>query len=152
MYNRHVGIFIINNCSVNISPQFLFRHTFTLEEIEEEINRLQAFAKSNKFKISGNILIGSYKDGKIFYSNWKILNKKINKLETDIKIVAGGVKKERKSPTTVEELILNVKEFAKENKRLPKIGETYKGIKVGNFVDKLSNQNSIYTELLKSVS
>lgn len=144
-----VGIFMIRRGEVLVVPRHLFQHVFTAAELTDEIERLQAHAKSHRYTLNGALIIGVCEGDNLSFHSWRVLTKKIEKTDTDVKILARGEKKDRKAPMTTEEMLAHVREFCHENGRLPRPGELHDEAKVGDFVNKLSQQHELYDELAR---
>lgn len=145
--NDNVGMFRIEKNEVHITTRYLFHHKFEEHELNDAIERLQNYARNKKYTFSGFITIGEVSDIPK-YTNLKITLKKVDKKPVTIKVVTRGAKAtERKPPVSVELMLLHVREFVKEKKRLPVEGEVHEDVKVGNFVEKVKDEKQIYDAL-----
>lgn len=134
---------------IEIVP-LLFDH-FSEEQINLQIEELQAYVREQKGKLSGNLTLAVQTDHGPDYKIIKLSNKKKTEVDATARVISKPVKEEserKRQPSNAEKLRLVI-DFIKENERTPSADEYYKEVKIGTFWVKLQQDKEMFDQVAR---
>ena len=124
---------------------------FTTEELNQHINDLQSFSKTNKLHLSGSLIIAIYNEG-VAYKTIRVSNSNVKEDDVEAKIGTQAIDKPQKKKTlSMDEKVAYVKDFYREHGSWPKPSDEHKGFKIGTFWANLCKNSSLHERIQHEV-
>lgn len=135
--------------TIQIKP-ILFDH-FTEEQINLQVEELQAYVVEQKGKLSGNFTIAIETEHGPEFKIIKLTNKKKTEIDATARVISKPIKEEteRKRQPSIAEKLRLVIDFIKENERTPSADEYYKEVKIGTFWIKLQQDKDMFDQVAR---
>ena len=129
-------LFIFEDGKWKYSREFSYMRE---QQLKADLENLKKYIKNEKLKVTGFIIYRG-KDNKRFYKT-TFSRYKIKTDEIDLRFTVKKPKPEKEEPArrlTIEEKFEMLREYVKENNRIPTAEAVYKGFKIGLFVYSLN--------------
>ena len=137
--------------NILITGKNLMFTKFTMEEINQHIIDLQAYAKNNKLHLSGAFVIAKYETG-IEFKCIQVSNTTAKEADVSAKITTSKTEKAKKKQSlNQDQKLALIKAYYHENESFPTSSTVYKGVKIGTFWTNLEKNKNTYERVKKEL-